>query len=215
MKKLYLIGDSIRMGYCEYVKIALKGKADVYWNEGNARFAEYVLYSIGDWEHKQKIGEDTACVHWNAGLHDVIRTMDEDPLTPTEIYGYYIDRICQRLKKYYPNAVQIFATSTPVQEELYDYWFSRKNSDIDAINAEAVKIVKKYGIEVNDLNALLKNQPKEFYSDKTHFHTPAAREIITKAVLKSVCPALGIDYDELEMPDFNIEMIADDKEILK
>jgi len=208
MKKLFLIGDSIRMGYCEYVKAALDGKAEVYWHEENARFAEYVLYSIGDWEHKMRLGEDLACIHWNTGLHDVIRTMDEDPITPAEIYGYYIDRICTRLKKYYPNAELIFATSTPVQEELYDYWFSRKNSDIDAINTVAVKIANKHGVKINDLHKLLSNQPKEVFSDKTHFDTPLARELITKAVLKSVCPALGVNYDELVMPDFSKRIIA-------
>lgn len=211
MKKLFLIGDSIRMGYCEYVKAALEGKAEVYWHKDNAKFAEYVLYSIGDWEHEMRLGSDVACVHWNTGLHDVIRTAGEEPLTPPEIYGYYIDRICRRLKSYYPSAKLIFATSTPVQEELYDFWFARKNEDIDRINAVAADTVKKHGVEINDLNSLLKNQPREIYSDKTHFNTPAAREIITKAVLKSVCPALGVSFDELTMPDFTQEIIAGDE----
>ncbi len=211
MKKLFLIGDSIRMGYCEYVKAALEGKAEVYWHKDNAKFAEYVLYSIGDWEHEMRLGSDVACVHWNTGLHDVIRTAGEEPLTPPEIYGYYIDRICRRLKNYYPSAKLIFATSTPVQEELYDFWFARKNEDIDRINAVAADTVKKHGVEINDLNSLLKNQPREIYSDKTHFNTPAAREIITKAVLKSVCPALGVSFDELTMPDFTQEIIAGDE----
>lgn len=214
MKKLFLIGDSIRMGYCAYVKAALEGKAEVYWNMGNARFAEYVLYSIGDWEHHMRLGEDVACVHWNTGLHDVVRTAEEDPLTPPEIYGYYIDRICQRLKRYYPKAEFIFATSTPVQEEKFDYWFSRKNGDIEKINEVAVEIVKKYGMSVNDLYALLKDAPEELHSDKTHFNTPAAREVITKQVLKSVCPALGVDYDSLVMPDFSVELNGED-EILR
>lgn len=214
MKKLYLIGDSIRMGYCEYVKAALDGFAEVRWHDGNAKFAEYVLYSIGDWEHKSRFGSDVACVHWNTGLHDVIRTAEEEPITPTEIYAYYIDRICKRLKRYYPEAKMIFATSTPVQEELYDYWFSRKNADIDERNNAAIKIVKEYGMEVNDLNALLRDKPVSIFSDKTHFNTPEARELITKAVLKSVCPALGVNYDDLTMPDFTKELIAD-TEILK
>ncbi len=213
MKKLYLIGDSIRMGYCEYVKAALSDKAEVLWHDGNARFAEYLLYSIGDWEHQNRVGKDTACVHWNTGLHDVIRSAGEEPITPPEIYGYYIDRICKRLKNYYPEAEIIFATTTPVQEELYDYWFARKNSDIDAINRKALEVVEKYGMRVNDLNALLKNQPEEIFSDKTHFNTPVAREIITKAVLKSVCPALGVDFNTLAMPDFTKEIISD-REIL-
>lgn len=214
MKKLFLIGDSIRMGYCEYVKKALGGKADVYWHTENARFAEYVLYSIGDWEHKMRLGKDVACIHWNVGLHDVIRTMEEEPITPPKIYGYYIDRICTRLKKYYPEAELIFATTTPVQEELYDYWFARKNTDIEAINEVAKEITASHGIKINDLHALLKNQPKEIFSDKTHFNTPQAAELITKAVLKSVCPALDIDYNELTMPDFSKILIANDKDVL-
>lgn len=214
MKKLFLIGDSIRMGYCEYVKAALMGKAEVYWHEENARFAEYVLYSIGDWEHKMRIGSDVACIHWNVGLHDVVRTAGEEPLTPPEIYGYFIDRICKRLKSYYPQAKMIFATSTPVQEELYDFWFARKNADIDEINAVAVEKVKAHGVEINDLNALLRDKGSEYYSDKTHFNTPLAREIITKAVLKAVCPALDVDYDSLKMPDFTKEIVAGE-EILK
>lgn len=214
MKKLFLIGDSIRMGYCRYVKAALEGKAEVYWHDDNARFAEYVLYSIGDWENEMRLGSDVACVHWNTGLHDVIRTAGEEPITPPEIYGYYIDRICRRLRRYYPEAELIFASSTPVQEEKYDYWFARKNADIDEINAVAEKTVKKHGVKFNDLNAVLRNQPAEIFSDKTHFNTPAAREIITKAVLKSVSPSLGVDYNELVMPDFNTEITADEK-ILK
>ena len=214
MKKLFLIGDSIRMGYCEYVKLALKGKAEVYWHTENARFAEYVLYSIGNWEAQLRMGKDLDCIHWNVGLHDVIRTMEDDPITPPDIYAYYIDRICKRLRAYYPKAEMIFATSTPVQEELYGYWLSRKNADIDNINAAAVEVVAKHGIKVNDLHALLKDKPLNYYSDMTHFNTPEAAELITKAVLKSVCPALGIDYDELEMPDFSKILIAGD-DVLK
>ena len=43
MKKIVLIGDSIRMGYDKYVKDALSGVAEVYYPEENCKFAEYVL----------------------------------------------------------------------------------------------------------------------------------------------------------------------------
>lgn len=213
MKKLFLIGDSIRMGYCGYVKEALKDKAEVIWHDGNARFAEYTLYSIGDWNHDMKLGEDVDCVHWNVGLHDIIRAGGDEPFTPTEIYKYYIDRITKKIKFCYPNAKVIFATTTPVQEELFDFWFARKNSDIDAINKVAVEVMEKNDVEINDFNTLLKQYPDSIHSDKTHFNTPEAREILTKAVLKKVCPALGVDYDSLEMPDFSKEIDVD-KEIL-
>ena len=43
MKKIVLIGDSIRMGYDKYVKEALDGVADVYYPGENCRFAQYTL----------------------------------------------------------------------------------------------------------------------------------------------------------------------------
>ncbi len=43
MKKVVLIGDSVRLGYDKYVKDALKGSAEVLYPQENCRFAEYVL----------------------------------------------------------------------------------------------------------------------------------------------------------------------------
>lgn len=45
MKKVLLLGDSIRMGYAEYVKELLKNKFDVYYDDNdNGRFAAYTLW---------------------------------------------------------------------------------------------------------------------------------------------------------------------------
>ena len=42
MKKVLLLGDSIRMGYDDYVKEALDGKCEVVYDaEDNGRFAAY------------------------------------------------------------------------------------------------------------------------------------------------------------------------------
>ncbi len=40
MKKVLLIGDSIRMGYDKYVKDALNEVAEVYYPTENCRFSE-------------------------------------------------------------------------------------------------------------------------------------------------------------------------------
>lgn len=37
MKKTLLIGDSIRMGYCGFVKALLAGEAEVFFPEENGR----------------------------------------------------------------------------------------------------------------------------------------------------------------------------------
>ena len=44
MKKVLLLGDSIRMGYDDYVKEELDGKCEVVYDaEDNGRFAAYTL----------------------------------------------------------------------------------------------------------------------------------------------------------------------------
>ena len=40
MKKVVLLGDSIRMNYCKYVKSKLEGIAEVYYPDDNCRFAQ-------------------------------------------------------------------------------------------------------------------------------------------------------------------------------
>ena len=45
MKKVLLLGDSIRMGYDDYVKEELDGKCEVVYDaEDNGRFAAYTLW---------------------------------------------------------------------------------------------------------------------------------------------------------------------------
>ena len=205
MKKVYLIGDSIRMGYAPFVRAALKDRAEVYWPPENCRFAAYTYYALGDWEHNMRIGEDLDVVHWNAGLHDVVRFAEEEPVTPPEIYAYYLKRIYKRLKFLYPSAKQIFATTTPVNEELYGYWLKRKNAEVDAVNAVVPGAFEGLDIEINDLHKIVR---PEHFSDATHFNTPQGREAMTKAVLKSICPYLGIKFEELTMPDFSDEGLA-------
>ncbi len=203
LKKLFLIGDSIRMGYAPYVREALKGKALVYWPAENCRFAAYTYYALGDWEDKMRLGADLAVVHWNAGLHDAAHFAEDEAVTPPDVYARYIVRICDRLRFLYPDAKQIFATSTPVLESRYGYWLHRHNAEIEALNAAALDALKSRDIAINDLHAV----PDETcFSDATHFNTPLGREVMTKAVLKSVCPALGIDYDTLTMPDFGEDL---------
>ena len=196
MKKLLLIGDSIRMNYDRYVRQALEGRAEVLSPDENARFAVYTYYAVGDWENRLRFGEDVAVIHWNVGLHDVSRLHYDDPVTPPDIYGYYLGRIIHRLRDVYPNAQQIFALTTPVWEEKYVLpWLVRKNSDIDALNRVAKEVMAKNGIPVNDLPAALRGYaPEEIYSDATHFNYTGCTAL-AKGVLGAVCPALGAEPD--------------------
>ena len=73
MKKIVLIGDSIRKGYDRYTKMALEDVAEVYYPEENCRFAAYTLRHLPDWKDQFNSGDDVDCVHWNAGLWVVIQ----------------------------------------------------------------------------------------------------------------------------------------------
>lgn len=204
MKNLLLIGDSIRMGYDKSVKKTLEGKANVIFPQENCRFAAYVLRYFHEYLGEYK-GEDIDVIHWNAGLWDCLRIFEEDPQTPVEVYAYYIERICVRIKKLCPNARVIFATSTKVLSEKMKVNFKRYNEEIEKYNEVAVNVVKKYGFEVNDLYALSLTLPEDVHSDPVHYYTPVGTEAFTNKVLSVVAPALGID----EKLEYREEMYTD------
>ena len=192
MKKVLLIGDSIRMGYDKAIKKTLEGKAEVFFPSENCRFASYLLRYVHEY---RKLSEDESfdVIHWNAGLWDCLRLYGEDPHTPLDHYAYYIDRICIRIKKFYPNAEVIFATSTSVESEKMSEKFKRYNEEIEQYNAIAVETVKKYGFKVNDLYSLSASLKSEAHSDAVHYYTPYATEHFANQVLSYLLPALGIN----------------------
>lgn len=163
----------------------------MYFPDDNCRFASYVLRYIE--EYKWIVPEGKVDVlHWNAGLWDCLRLYEEEPHTPLEVYAYYIERICKRIKNHYPDTTVIFATSTSVQSERMSKDFKRYNEEIEAYNDVAVSIVKKYGFAVNDLYALSAALPDEAHSDPVHYNTPAATRAFTDQIVANIAPALGI-----------------------
>jgi len=201
MKKIMLVGDSIRQGYDKYVKMALEGSAEVEFPKENCRFTVYILRNLGDWLKKTEFGEDTDVLHWNAGLWDCARLFEDEPMVPLELYKYYMERICRRIQLLFPKAKVIFATSTPIDEEGYEISakrFMRYNKEIEEYNAAAVEIVKKYGFAVNDLYGLMKDVPKSYHSDKTHFYTKEATKMMTEQVIKSIQACVDVEAKELD-----------------
>ena len=167
MKNILLIGDSIRMGYDKAVKKTLDGVANVYFPADNCRFASFVLRYMHEYANLVP-DKKVDIIHWNAGLWDCLRLFEEEPHTPLDVYAYYIDRICVRIKKLFPDAAVIFATSTRVLSEKMGKNFKRYNEEIEKYNEAAVAVVKKYGFAVNDLYAVSAALPEEAHSDAVH-----------------------------------------------
>ena len=155
-----------------------------------------------------KCGDDVNCVHWNAGLWDCLILEGGEYLTPIEIYKYYIERICKEIERLFPKAKVIFATSTPVLEELFTE-DKRYNRDVEAYNAAALEIVKRHGFFVDDLYEITKNAPREYHSDMTHYYTKDGTRLITNRVVQSIEECLGIKGNE---PDYD-KLFADAEDI--
>lgn len=180
MKKILLLGDSIRMGYCGAVRELLKGKAEVYFSNDNGRFLQYTLRALSDWKGAEKWPDDIDTVHWNNGLWDLLHLnavqagedgeaagetiappvtcrhiYDKEPLTPPEMYEYMLKRVRKRIRQIFPGAEIVFATTTPVIEEDAS-WAFRSNKEIDEYNGIARRTLPPLGVRINELGEYAK-----------------------------------------------------------
>lgn len=183
--------------------MAFEDVAEVYYPTENCRFAAYIARRLCDWKTELHCGEDVDLIHWNAGLWDSLILPDGMHHTSIIVYKEYIERICKMIKILFPNAKMIFATSTPVQEELFlTTEFRRYNKDMEEYNQAAVEIIKRYGGEINDLYMLAKESPVEYHSDRTHYYTKEGTKMLTDQVIDCIEKSINIkakhlNYDEL------------------
>lgn len=198
MKNVLILGDSIRVGYDKSIKKSLEGIANVKYPDDNCRFASYFLRHFHEYMRVFQ-GERIDVIHWNAGLWDCLRMFGEEPHTPLEVYAYYIERICVRIKKLAPEAKVIFASSTAVLSEKMDKDFKRYNEEIEAYNNVAVEIVKKHGFEVNDLYSVSAKLPEASHSDGVHYYTKEGTEAFAKQTLEYISNALEIKAPECKI----------------
>ena len=205
MKKILLVGDSIRIGYDKYVQKAFADEAQVYYPDTNCRFASYVLRHLPDWKNATGCGDDVDVVYWNAGLWDNLVMVDGQSLTPIEIYEYYIDRVCKLIRILFPSAKMIFATSTAVIEAVDPKLQKRTNENTQKYNAAAAKIVESHGGQVDDLFALTENVPESYHSDPTHFYTPEGTELLAGHVVETLEKVLSIKGKSLDYKQLFVE----------
>lgn len=198
MKKVLLIGDSIRLGYERYVAATFEGVAKVYTpGDVNCGTAQFILRWVHDWKRKGSFPDDMDVVHWNAGLWDVLRIYGDNTLSPIEFYADTLKRISERLRLLFPSAKQVFALSTWVQEDLYQGEYKRYNRDIQAFNEMAMQTLQPLGVEFDDLHSVTENAPKACWSDMTHFNTVEGIQRVGGQVVNCLCQHLGIERNSL------------------
>ncbi len=206
MKNILLLGDSIRMGYDSFVRNKLLGRANIFYPEDNGRFAQHTLRQLSEWKGALSLPQIDV-VHWNNGLWDVLHLnaasgghdgeaegktisppnvsaellFDADPLTPPDIYRYYIGRVLTRIRQLFPGAEVVFATTTPVIEKQAN-WAYRSNSEIDDYNRIAREVLTPQGVRINELGNFARKNCEALHRDWVHYSdegsTMLADEII-------------------------------------
>jgi hypothetical protein len=195
LPKALLVGDSISLGYTPHVVAALKGKVEVKHHRGNAQHTGTGLNMLDRW-----IGETKwDVIHFNWGLWDLCyrhpkskeqgrRDKKRGMLTTSlEQYEKNLDQLAARLKKTKSKLVWAHITTVPKNEA------GRKVGDDDKYNEAAARVMKKHGIEINDLNALTDSFPAELFTapGNVHFKTEGSKEL-GQAVALKIAEALGL-----------------------
>lgn len=147
MKKVVLLGDSIRLiGYGTVIKDYLPGY-EVWQPEDNCRYAKYTLRMLFEYQEQLK---DADIIHWNNGLWDTGRIFN-DGISFSSIPEYVevMCRIADLLLKITPHV--IFSTITPIREGQPH----NDNETIKLYNKAVVEALKEKGIIINDLYSLI------------------------------------------------------------
>lgn len=179
LPQVVLIGDSIRLGYCQTVGQALAGRAEVVYPSENCRDTHAVITSLLGWSREWDAARVTL-VHFNCGHWDIAHWGgDAESLTPVDCYRKNIGRIIARLRRLFPGAQIVYATTTPMNPDGSLGLNPRTTAEIIRYNGAGSAAAREQGAEINDLFAATAAWGPECYRDYCHF-TPEAFERLGK-----------------------------------
>ena len=162
LPKVFIYGDSISIGYTEFVRESLANSMDIYRlhvNGGDSssliekmetlRKAMFHPFLSGGWEFNWDV------IHFNVGLHDLkylherkLNKQDGKQVASPETYALNLRNIINYLQATYPGTKLVFATTTPVPEGEP----GRFKGDAARYNKVALDVLKDHReILVNDL----------------------------------------------------------------
>lgn len=174
---ILLIGDSIRMGYCKTVRDQLSDVANVFYPAENCRNTQNVITRLNAWS-KEFPADEIGVVQFNCGHWDIAHWKgDEESLTSPEEYQRNLQKIIRLLRRLFPKAKLVFATTTVMNPSGIVGVNPRNNDEIERYNRIAVNVAKESEIAVNDLYAITKPYTKEMFRDYCHLTEPAFEEL--------------------------------------
>ena len=179
---VFLIGDSIREGYCYVVKNELADIANVFYINENNRNTQYVISRLKKYSTKFQNPELVDLVHFNCGHWDVAHWNGAElSLTSIDEYSRNIEIIISMLNKIFPYATIMFATTTPMNPNGEIGLNVRTNSEIATYNSVAEQVCKNMGVLMNDLYGYVENWGSHCYKDYCHY-TESSNQILGKEI---------------------------------
>jgi hypothetical protein len=193
LPKVLIMGDSISIGYTPYVVEKLKGVAEVKRHRGNAGPTIRGLVQVEEWLGKEKWD----LIHFNWGLWDMYGWEYHKEDRSPEAYGKRLESLVGRLKK--TGAKLIWATTTPVcpaHEKTMERRFKQKVRISPELERKyldvALTVMKKHGVEVNDLHAFMKPRWSKYAIADNNVHfTKLGSQKLGERVAKAIQSVLS------------------------
>lgn len=172
LPNVLLVGDSITRNYFPEVQQELSGKANVYLFAASTSLGDPRLDAqLKDFAALE--GVTFSVVHFNNGMHGWAYTEKE--------YAASFPKYVATLRKIASGAHFIWASTTPVKKESSP---GPTNARIQVRNAEALQIVNRESIVVDDQYALMLRYPN-LYLDDVHFN-PEGAVLQGRQVVKTI-----------------------------
>ncbi len=196
LPRVFLIGDSISIGYTPEVIHQLQDKAFVSRAKANCGDTLRGLAALDSWLGSGKWD----LIHFNWGLHDLcyrnpeVKTVgNRDKVNgtqsvPLEQYKKNLEELVLRLKK--TGAKLIWASTTKVP----DGEVGRFAGDELKYNKVALGIMQKHGVSINDLHQLTSSLDASLFRKSGDVHyTPQGSALLGQQVANHIGKALGIE----------------------
>ncbi len=174
LPRVLLIGDSVSRGYTLAARKALAGKANVHRAPANCGPTATALKKLDVWLGKG----NWDVIHFNFGIHDR-RTLPAD-------YESRLETIMERLKE--TGAKLIWASSTPIPADWKEG--PEMKTALEEKNAIAARVMKKHGVEIDDLFTFISPQLSETQNPKDVHFNGKGYDLLGKQVAKQIAATL-------------------------
>lgn len=195
LPKVFIIGDSISLGYTAPVKQLLAGKAIVTRPNTNCQHTAYGLQQLENWLGENKFD----VIHFNWGIWDThFLTNDSKSLVPLEAEfdpdkmhirhtpEQYADNLRKLIKTLKGSGTKlIFATTTPIWKD-----GTLRGDNIAKYNDAALKVMEEEGIAIDDLYTFVLPHRTEWQDgDTVHFNATGNKHLaqqVSESILKAI-----------------------------